>query len=143
VKKIGPLLVGIREAERRLADDFQAVAARHEADQDVHHLCHTFARQCLDHAERLTPFAQGTDSWGASLDVTDRGAGELLDDLRRLFLAAENVSIQWVMAGQAAQAERDRALLQLVSECHTETEIQVKALVTHIKVSSPQALTIG
>jgi hypothetical protein len=57
-----------------------------------------------------------------------------------LFLAAEGVSILWVMAGQAAQAARDRELLDVVRSCHTETELQVKWLVARIKVAAPQAL---
>ena len=159
---VGRLLERIHEAELELSDDYQAMAERHESDQDVHHLCHTFAKQCAAHAERLRPMAErygehiddedeGPDPWGVVLDSMRHRASELihrrpasglvlLHDLRRLFLGAENVSILWVMAGQTAQAKRDSELLQLVTECHTETEIQVKALVTHVKVSSPQIL---
>jgi hypothetical protein len=47
------------------------------------------------------------------------------------------------MAGQAALAARDGQLLETVSECHTETELQVKWLTTRIKVGAPQALVAG
>jgi hypothetical protein len=164
MSEIGRLLERIHDAELELSDDYQAVAERHESDHDVYHLCHTLAKQCAEHAERLGPVAErygehiddddeGPDPWGVVLDSMRHRASELLHrrpasgmvllhDLRRLFLAAENVSILWVMAGQAAQAKRDRELLQVVTECHTETEIQVKALVTDIKLSSPQAFAV-
>jgi len=64
----------------------------------------------------------------------------LLAVLRTLFLAAEEVSITLVMAGQAAQAARDAELLAVVRECHAEVELQVKWLTTRIKVAAPQAL---
>ncbi len=67
----------------------------------------------------------------------------LLRDLQQLFLAAEEVSILWVMAGQAAQAARDAELLEVVTECHTETEVHVKWLTTRIKIAAPQALATG
>ena len=162
---LGRLLEQLHDAELDLADDYVTVGERHAADQDVYHLCHSLARQCGKHATRLAPAAErygervdeddaGPDPWGVVLDSMRHNASELfgrrpetgivlLHDLRRLFLAAENVAALWVMAGQAAQAKRDRELLQIVTECHTETDIQVKALMTHIKVSSPQALAVG
>jgi hypothetical protein len=162
---LGQLLEQIHDAERDLADDYTTVGERHAADHDVYHLCHSLARQCGRHAERLAPAAErygehvdeddnDPDAWGLVLESMRHKASELfgrrpeagillLHDLRRLFLAAENVAALWVMAGQAAQAKRDRELLQIVTECHTETDVQVKALMTHIKVSSPQALAVG
>ena len=161
---LGSLLEQLHDAELDLADDYVTVGERHAADQDVYHLCHSLARQCGQHAIRLEPVAErygehvdddegGPDPWGVVLDSMRHKASELLGrrpesgtlllhDLRRLFLAAENVAVLWVMAGQAAQAKRDRELLQVVTECHTETDVQVKALMTHIKVSSPQALAV-
>jgi hypothetical protein len=64
----------------------------------------------------------------------------LLRDLRDLFLAAEECSITWVMAGQGAQAVRDKELLELVRELHGETELQVKWLTMRIKLAAPQVL---
>ena len=68
---------------------------------------------------------------------------ELHDFLDWEFLSAEEASITWVMAGQAAQAARDAELLETVTRCHTETELQVKWLTTRIKVAAPQALVVG
>jgi hypothetical protein len=67
----------------------------------------------------------------------------LLRDLQALLLAAEEISITWVMAGQAAQAARDAELLDTVTRYHTETELQVKWLTTRIKVAAPQTLVTG
>jgi len=160
---LGQLLEQIHEAERDLADDYTTVGERHAADHDVYHLCHSLARQCGQHATRLAPVAErygehledgGPDPWGVVLQTMREKASDLLarrpesgvvllHDLRRLFLAAENVAALWVMAGQAAQAKRDAELLEVVTACHTETDVQVKALMTHIKVSSPQVLAVG
>ena len=68
---------------------------------------------------------------------------DFLDDLRRLLLVAVDTSIRWVMVDQAAQALRDRELLDLVRECHAESEIQTKWLTTRIKTAAPQALASG
>ena len=162
--KLGRLLERIHHEELELCDDYQAVAERHTADHDVYHLCHTLARQCAEHADRLAPVAErygehledddGPDPWAVAFDTVRHKAVErfhrrpeapmhLLHDLRRLFLAAENVGVLWVMAGQAAQAVRDEELLQVFTECHTETDLQAKALLTQIKVAAPQALAVG
>jgi hypothetical protein len=165
VSALGRLLEQLHDAELDLADDYATVGERHAADHDVYHLCHSLARQCGQHATSLAPVAErygehvdaddgGSDPWAVVLESMRHKASELLGrrpetgvlllhDLRRLFLAAENVAVLWVMAGQGAQAKRDRELLQIVTACHTETDIQVKALLTHIKVSSPQVLAVG
>jgi hypothetical protein len=163
--KLGSALVRLRELETELADDYRAVGERHAADHDVYHLCRSLALQCEEHARRLEPVAArygedvesdgdgGTGLWSGVLERVRRAASHvgdtpqagllLLRDLRSLFLSAEECSITWVMVGQAAQAARDRELLDLVRECHTETEIQVKWLTTRIKVAAPQALATG
>lgn len=161
--KIGPLLSRLHELETELAADYRALGERHAADHDVYHQCHVFAEQCETHAAQLVPPAK---EYGESLEAVEPGVWStmlervrhttsellgrapqagllLLRDLRVLFLSAEEVSITWVMAGQAAQAARDAELLEVVRTCHTESEIQVKWLTTRIKVASPQALVAG
>ena len=161
---IGPLLEQLHQLETGLADDYRALGERHAADHDVFHMCRAFARQCETHATRLAPHAErygaegdedaGPDFWSGSLERLWRTGSEavadtpragllLLRDLRTLFLAAEEAGITWVMAGQAAQAARDAALLEAVRACHTETEVQVKWLTTRIKTAAPQALVTG
>ena len=162
--KLGPLLARLHELETELADDYRAIGERHAADHDVYHQCHSFALQCDRHARALQPHAArygkeveddtGPDLWSGLLEQARHKSSELLGrapqggllllrDLRVLFLAAEETSITWVMIGQAAQAARDAELLETVTRCHTETELQVKWLTTRIKVASPQALVAG
>jgi hypothetical protein len=162
--KLGPLLARLHELETDLADDYRAIGERHAADHDVYHQCHSFALQCERHARALQPHAArygeevdddaGPDLWSGLLERARHTGSELLGrapqggllllrDLRALFLAAEEASITWVMAGQAAQAARDAPLLEAVTRCHTETELQVKWLTTRIKVAAPQALVAG
>jgi hypothetical protein len=160
--KIAPLLAALRELETELANEYRTIGERNAAEHDVYHQCHTFALQCRRHAEALVPHAEryggdvdddGEGPWSGLLERLRRSGGSelpdrqpegllLLRDLRALFLAAEEVSITWVMAGQAAQAARDADLLETVTECHTETELQVKWLTTRIKVAAPQALVV-
>jgi hypothetical protein len=142
--KLGLALERLLSGEQRLARDYRAVAERRRDDHDVHHECSSFARQCEAHAEALRPhirrYAKGASVDAPGPAIPEPGGLELLDDLRSLFLAAEGVSILWMMAGQAAQAARDRELLDVVRSCHSETELQVKWLVARIKVAAPQAL---
>jgi hypothetical protein len=160
--KVGALLRRLHDAETDLAGEYRKIGERHAADHDVYHLAHTFADQCEAHAQRLEPIAElyetelpdedGPGLWGDVLEAVRRKSSELLGrqpetgvlllrDLRTLFLAAEECSITWVIAGQAAQAARDQELVDVVTECRTETEIQVKWLTTRIKLAAPQALT--
>jgi hypothetical protein len=161
--KLGCLLARLHELEADLADEYRALGERHAADHDVYHQCATFSRQADAHAHALAPHADrygehvddaGPGFWSAALEGVRHTTSELLGrssasgllllrDLRVLFLAAEEVSITWVMVGQAAQAARDAELLATVTECHTEVELQVKWLTTRIKVAAPQTLVVG
>ena len=167
--KLGSVLSRLHELETGLADEYGAVGERHAADHDVYHQCHAFATQCLEHAQALAPHAErydeqvdgddgskgdGSDLWsgvlerfrrsGSGLPGRSSQAGTLLlRDLRALYLSAEECSISWVMVEQAAKAARDAELLETVKECHAQTELQVKWLVTRIKVAAPQALVVG
>lgn len=162
--KLGAAVKRLHEIEHELADDYRRIGERHPSDHDVYHQCHTFAQQCEGHAEQLAPVAErygahvdeehGPDFWSGLLDRARRAAGAplarspqsglvLLRDLRELFLAAEECSITWVMVAQAAQAARDEQLLGIATDCHTETETQVRWLTTRIKLASPQALVTG
>ncbi|MFL5982405.1 MAG: hypothetical protein ACJ74R_11935, partial [Gaiellaceae bacterium] len=67
----------------------------------------------------------------------------LLRDLRNLYLSAQEAEIAWVILAQAAQAVRDRELLQTVSLCHEEAEARGKWLRTRIKEAAPQVLATG
>jgi hypothetical protein len=151
--KLGTLLKSLRELEVALAEEYRANGERHTAEHDVYHQCQTFAMQCERHADALEPYAtryreNGVAGWdrlvgSAHLTAAADSGLMLLRDLQALLLAAEETSISWVMAGQAAQAARDAELLDTVTQCHSETELQVKWLTTRIKVGAPQALVVG
>ena len=133
----------LHASEQKLAGDCRAVGDRHSDDQDVFHICHVLAEQCDEHQQKLEGQLERYGESAGQAAASFKPSGELLDDLVALFLAAEDASIRWVMAGQAAQAARDQELLDLVTECHTETQIQVKWAEMRIKIASPQELVNG
>ena len=129
-------------------------------EHDVFHLTRTLANKCEQHMEKLRPFAEhydprrdheGSADTPGVLEAVRRKASDLigrqptglllLDDLRSLFLSTQDVAILWVMLEQAALAKRDEELLQLCTECETDTTAQVHWLETRINEAAPQALT--
>ena len=71
------------------------------------------------------------------------GGGDLLEDLRSLYLRTQEAAITWVMAAQAAKAARDKELSSLATDCQSEAETQAKWFTTRIKTGAPQALVVG
>jgi hypothetical protein len=161
--KLDKAITDVQEAEADLAKELRTIAERHAVEHDLYHLGHALARRCSDHLERLAPFA---DRYGAKpredgdgespslLETLRHKSAELLGrselsgmlllrDLRNLYLTAQEAEITWVILAQAAQAVRDRELLQVVSLCHEEAEARGKWLRTRIKQSAPQALATG
>lgn len=49
----------------------------------------------------------------------------------------------WTLIGQAAQAARDRDLLDTVDACERETALQLGWLATRMKEAAPQALVVA
>ena len=64
----------------------------------------------------------------------------LLRDLRKLSILASEVSVNWVILGQGAQAAKDGELLGTVKECRAENLRQMKWANTMIKHIAPQVL---
>jgi hypothetical protein len=142
--KLGWALAELRNAELGLAEEFRSVGERHRSDHDVFQQTRTFAGQCEDHAEQLRPIVEryGADSSDEAELLGRRPAnGRLLDDLRELYLGTQAVLVSWVIVNQGAMAARDKELLELISHCHLESELQMKALLTQLKTAAPQALT--
>lgn len=159
--KLDKAIGQVQDAEADLAKELRRLAERHAVEHDLYHLGLTLAHQCAEHVERLAPFA---DRYGASgrrvaespglLDslrhASARMAGRselvgllLLRDLRNLYLAAQEAEIAWVILVQAAQAARDRDLLDLAATCREAAETRGKWLRTRIKVTAPQVLVSG
>jgi hypothetical protein len=61
--------------------------------------------------------------------------------MRKLHLIAAEASINWTILGQAAQAARDPALLQTVTESHPDTLRALRWTTTKLKETAPQVLT--
>jgi len=140
---IGRLLAHLQELEGALRDRLRDAADRHRDDHDVYHQCHTFAATVDERLRKLEPLAErygGNETWPSA--VAD-GDGDLLVELRTLYLATEECSITWTMASQAAKAARDEELLTVATDAQSETELQAKWFTTRIKTAAPQALVVG
>jgi hypothetical protein len=142
----------IHKAEVDLADAFRQVAEGHKEEPDVYHLCHTLAKQCDGHAEKLKPFVERygeeapdePDRLHTELfKDTRKGGLGLLRDLHDLYLMASECDISWTMIGQAAQGVRDKELFEVVNACDGETSTQLKWLKTRMKQAAPQALIVA
>jgi hypothetical protein len=161
--KLGSAVKRLNEAELDLAGDMRKIGERHAAEHDVYHQTRTFAGQCEQHAERLSPIAErygtevsdeadGEGLWESVLAAVRRRGSELtgrrresglvlVGDLRELYLSAQETFVTWVIVNQGALAARDMELVDVVKSCLPETELQVKWALTRIKTSAPQALT--
>ena len=140
---IGPLLAHLQELEVALRDRLRDAAERHRDDHDVHHQCRTFAATVDERLRKLEPVAErydGEATWGSAVA---QGGGDLLAELRTLYLATEECASTWTMASQAAKAARDEELLTVATDAQSETEVQAKWFTTRIKTAAPQALTVG
>lgn len=148
-----PLYLGLlRHAEQALAASFRQVAEGHGAEPDVFHLCHALARQCDAHAEALGPVVQRYGErdddeperlHAEALSTTRSGPLGLLRDLQDLYVLASLVEITWTVVRQAGHALRDERLLDVVSTCAAETEVQSSWLRTRAKQAAPQALVVA
>lgn len=155
-------LRALHHGENDLAVELLATADRHRTDHEVHHGAVDLARWSREHSRRLAetgahygleltgpPGEQPSPSLLAALrHKAAEALGRrpepallLLHDLRDIHLAATENSLHWEMLAQAAQALRDRRLLDLASDCHPETLRQMRWSNALIKVLSPQALT--
>jgi hypothetical protein len=139
-------------SELHLADAFRQVGDGHAAEPDVHHLCHTLAGQCEQHAQRLQPFVDRYGEEAPSeperlhselFQGTRSGGLGLLRDLHDLYLMATECDVAWTMIGQAAQAVRDTDLFQVVQACEGQTATQLKWLKTRMQQAAPQALVVA
>jgi hypothetical protein len=162
--KLGRAITQLHKSERDLADAYRRVADRHAVEHDVYHMGHLLAGQCQAHAERLRPFLDRYGARTRELDAPElwenvigtlrrtgaelAGRSELtglllLRDLRRLYLMAGEVEINWWMVRQGAMAARDGELAELFEGCHEETWNQLKWIKTKVKESSAQVLVGG
>jgi hypothetical protein len=146
-----PLYLGLLQAaEQTLAESFRQVADGHGEEPDVHFACLTLAGQCDAHQEALAPVidryggAPGDDEparlHADGLSETRTGPVGLLRDLQDVYLLVSFVEVTWIVVRQAAQALRDRELLDVIARCADQTGVQARWCRTRIKQAAPQAL---
>jgi hypothetical protein len=160
--KLGLAIREVARAEEELAAQLLEVGERHRTDHDVYHLSRQLSRWCQGHVAALAELA---DRYKADVDADDVGRESggplaavrektaellgrrpasgllLLRDLRNIHLLAAEASLNWTLLGQAAQAAKDRELLECVSLCHPETLRIMRWSLTKLKVAAPQVLT--
>jgi hypothetical protein len=156
--KIGLLLHDLHRRENELARDLLQISERHAADHEIHHLARDLATWCRRHVTALADAAPRyelkldpephTDTTRRPREKTedllarqDDAALLLLHDLRRVYIDASAISLDWELVGQAAQALKDEALLHLVDRCHPDTLRQIRWANAKLKEAGPQALT--
>jgi hypothetical protein len=161
--KLGLAIRDVRDAERTLAEQLNALGERHKADHDVFHLTQTLQRVAHANLERLAvhgeryevdvdPDDAPTEHGSSLIERAREKSAELVGrrpepglllvrDLRRLHLLYAEASIDYVILGQGAQAARDRELLDAVTRSHAQTLRGMKWTVTRIKTAAPQVLT--
>lgn len=161
--KLGLAIREVCDAEERLGRELNALGERHKADHDVFHLTETLQRIVVANLERLVRHAGRYDVDVDPSEVREEHGSGLVEkareksseligrrpepglllvrDLRKLHLLYAEVSINYVILGQGAQAARDAELLDACSTCHTQALRGMKWTVTRLKTASPQVLT--
>jgi hypothetical protein len=123
------------DAESTLAAAFTRAAQEHEDEPDVGRLCGLFAGETEAQAARLAALATGLGETGGE-------PPRLLDDLLSLYLDVQNAWIQATVVRQAALAGRDPEAIAAADSLLLEASRQAKWLLTRIKTTAPQALTV-
>jgi len=155
---IDVVLRDLHTNENALILELLRLSERYASVHEVHHLARDVARWSRAHVRKLAEL--GPD-YGVELDpepknehalgktarekISDVEAGRglsmtLLADLRTVYLRAAELSVDWEMLAQAAQAARDERLLGLASECHPSTLRQMRWANATIKSESPQII---
>lgn len=141
--KIGAVLAHLQELETYIAAELRAAAERHRQDHDVYHQCHTFALAADKRVQKLQAFTERYGGQAEWKTAVGEGSADVLEDLRSLYLRAQETATTWLMVSQAAKAARDHELVTVATECHSEIEGQAKWFTTRIKTSAPQALVVA
>lgn len=159
------LLGDLHRKERAMVSLLLHLAERHPDHQEVYHVAQDIARWSREHLDRLADAAQeyGADLEEAADDGGTRlgntrylgGGGaagasdgeqslppglQLLEDLRAIYLHAADLSIDWELLGQEAQALKDTELLALSAQCHPGTLRQMRWANAMLKAAAPQVM---
>ncbi|MFI9615250.1 hypothetical protein ACIHCM_26845 [Streptomyces sp. NPDC052023] len=148
--KIGLALSELHDAEVELVRTLLRTAEHHRSAHDVHHLALDLAAWSRRHLRELAAVGgrYGVDlvqdqepAHGRHAQDGEPDAGLLLlRDLREVHVRASEVSLDWELLAQAAQATGDEGLLDLVRQCHPDTLRQLRWANAHLKDNTPQVL---
>ncbi|MFE3456030.1 hypothetical protein ACFXKD_00690 [Nocardiopsis aegyptia] len=154
--RIGVALREVQRSEAGLAVELRRMADEYQDEVEIHHVAQDLARWSDEHVHELAAAAARHGEDTETLAGPGRagpgpppdaggllGAGAdpglaVLADLRRLYLAAAGVSVDWELLGQGAQAVKDAELLALSGRCHPQTLRQMNWANAMLKVLSPQ-----
>jgi hypothetical protein len=121
----------VERAEVRLARELERVGSAHADEPDIHNLSRTLARRCEQHLQELAPYL---DKYPAGADSA------LLDDLRRLYLAAHEAELAWTMLLQGALVARDPELIEAVLKCQEDAQNRWRWVRTRLKETAPSIM---
>jgi hypothetical protein len=133
-------ITGVYVAETSLGAELRSAAERHPAEADLFHLGRTLARGCDAQLRLLAPFAERYGVTPVDVVSTPETPADLMADLRRLYLAAHDAEIAWVVLLQGALAVRDSELVEVARECREKAQQRWQWVRTRIKETSPQLL---
>ncbi|MFC4907645.1 hypothetical protein [Actinomadura gamaensis] len=158
--KLGILLHDLHDRENEMARHLLRIAERNAADHEIHHLARDLATWSQAHVRSLAEIAKRyeveldpepdsdtavtqrlLEKTGELLGRRSEASLALLHDLRKVYVDAAGLSLDWETAGQIAQATRDGDLLDLVSHCHPDTLRQMRWANAKVKETSPQIFT--
>jgi hypothetical protein len=148
------------DAETDLLHQLRKVGDRHVADHDVAGMCTTLAERTqrridvLDAQLERYGSAAATSGWegwehlvagvrrtASKATSRDPSAGALLvDDLRSLYLASQEVLLDWMLLKQGAMAMRDPELLEGAKKQLPEVERVSAWAKSRCKLAAPQVL---
>jgi hypothetical protein len=139
-----------KRCEEELAKAFKVVAKHHILEPDVHEMCNLLASWSLDHVQNLQLMIDRygeeentePDRLDYSLLKIRTGSLGLLRDLHDLWLMTSEVKLCWIILLQSARALRDTKLKLACLQFGNQTKRQSEWLLTKIKMSSSQVLTV-
>lgn len=156
--KIDVILRDLHKNENALILALLRLSERYVSVHEVYHVARDLTRWSREHVRKIAEVGR---EYGVELDdeaddesrlgkaIRER-IGEakteqvvslsLLNDLREVYLRAAELSVDWEMLAQAAQALRDEKLLNLAAECHPSTLRQMRWANSTIKSESPQII---
>jgi hypothetical protein len=148
-RPIGLYLERLEEGERYLSKAFHQVAHQHREEPDIHAtslLMASWSREQADgvkqvietyHVSKRTDFDRSVKSL---FEGPRSGGGGLLQDLHEVWLAANEVYLEYDIVKQAAKALHDQALVEVCEQSRLNTHRQLAWLRTRIDQLAPQIL---